>query len=358
SAALGACKGTAKLRARESRRGDAPAGVARNDHATYLNEGGLRCRLGDRLELSAGRELLQWGSSFFLSPSNPFIIDTGKTNPIQQLPGKDLWQAQWSGDGGVTFAVIRNGRQNGQETDPRNFSPTSAVKVDWMGEQASAGAIVSRRDNGVRRLGLYGTLPLSKAALVYTDLSAGRGNAGWFAERDAGPLGWRLAQSKLDGDGTLFYSLLAGAAYTFESGWTLTSEYLRGNEGYDRAERQAYNSAAGSAARAFRAMDGGSGAAAALLGGALSPNLPYLGRDYLFLQLARNEWNDKGDAALRYVRPLGGGGEGALWSGSLTYYLSNHIQGFLVASRNVGGERSDFGRLIHSSVQAGLRMTY
>jgi hypothetical protein len=361
SASLSACGASAKLRGQYNRRADADAafahGVPAATHATFLNEGSLRCRIGNQAEFSIGREVLQWGSSIFLSPSNPFFIDTGKTNPIQELHGKDSWQVQWFPGAGVTVAAIRNFRQGGKDTDPANFSPTSAVKLDWIGESASGGAIVARRDNGVRRLGLYGTLPYSKAALVYVDLAAGRGNAGWFARPDPGSAaGWRFAQDKLDGN-KLFYSLLAGAAYTLESGWTITAEWLSGNEGYDAAERSAYNGAADQAARLLRRHDANAAAATRVLGTALSPNLPYLSRHYLFLQLLRSEWNDKGDVALRWARPIGAG-EGAIVSGSLTYYLSNHHQLFLVASRNLGGERSDFGRLIHSSVQTGLRSTF
>lgn len=363
SASLSACSASAKLRAQYNRRADADAtpraaGIDAASHATFLNEGALRCRIGDQAEISVGREVLQWGSSIFLSPSNPFFIDTGKTNPIQELHGKDSWQAQWFPRAGVTVAAIRNFRQGGPDAGDVNFSPTSAVKLDWIGDNASAGAILSRRDNGVRRLGLYGTLPYSKAALMYADLSAGRGNAGWFARPDpAGAAGWRFAQDKLDGK-QLFYSLLAGAGYTFESGWTVNAEWLTGNEGYSGAERNAYQGAAGAAARLLRQHDAGAAAAAQLLGTALSPNLPYLSRNYLFLQLLRSEWNDKGDVALRWARPVGGGGAGAIVSSSLTYYLSNHHQLFVVASRNIGGERSDFGRLIQSSVQTGIRSTF
>ena len=363
AASLAACSASAKLRGQYNRRADADAtlraaGMAAETHATFLNEGALRCRIGNQAELSVGREVLQWGSSIFLSPSNPFFIDTGKTNPIQELHGKDSWQAQWFPRAGVTVAAIRNFRQGGADADAADFSATSAVKLDWIGDNASAGAIVSRRDNGVRRLGLYGTLPWSKAALMYADMSAGRGNAGWFARPDpASAAGWRFAQDKLDGN-KLFYSLLAGAGYTFESGWTINAEWLNGNEGYSAAERGAYNGAAGDAARLFRQHDANAAAAAQVLGTALSPNLPYLSRNYLFLQLLRTEWNDKGDVALRWARPIGGGGAGAIVSGSLTYYLSNHHQLFVVASRNIGGDRSDFGRLIQSSVQTGIRSTF
>lgn len=343
SVQAGPCTASAKLRGRYRR------GSGDESHALFLNQGGLRCRAGGEFELSAGRDVLQWGSSVFLSPSNPFFIDTGKTNPIQELAGKDMLQAHWFASHTVTVSLIRNQRHGAQEPDPQNFAPVSALKADWIGDGASGGAIVSRRDDGVRRLGLYGTLPWSKALLLYAEANAGRGSAGHYAVPSS--TGWRFTQNKLDSD-KLFHTVLAGAAYTFESGWTLSTEWLSGNEGYDRAERAAYQAAASGAARLFP-LSGSAG----LLGAALAPNLPYLGENYLFLQLLRTEWNDKGDVALRWTRALGAG-DGALLAGSFTWYLGNHAQLFLVASRNHGGGRSDFGRLVRTSVQTGVRFTF
>lgn len=358
SATLGRCKALAKLRGRASRTAHAETlGVPAQEHTGFLNEGGMRCRAGQQAELSVGREVLQWGSSIFLSPSNPFFIDTGKTNPIQELAGKDTVQAHWFAAPGATVSLIRSYRHGAQESDPANFSAATAARFDWIGEDASGGAIVSRRANGVRRLGLYGTLPLSKAALVYADLSAGRGNAGWFARPDAAsPTGWRFVQDKLYGS-AVFHTILAGAAYTTEAGWTLSVEWVNGNEGYSASERQAYQDAASRAAPLLLARRAGAAAAAGLLGTALAPNLPYLSRNYLFMQLLRTEWSDKGDVALRLARPLGAD-RGVALSGSLTYYLSNHMQLFVVASRNTGGDQSEFARLIQSSVQAGIRTTF
>jgi hypothetical protein len=51
----------------------------RND--AFVNEGSVRYRLGERLILSYGREILQWGPSALLSPSNPFNANNGRNNP-------------------------------------------------------------------------------------------------------------------------------------------------------------------------------------------------------------------------------------------------------------------------------------
>lgn len=356
SATVAGCSISAKLRGQYNR--TINVGSIANSAESgdgFMNTGGIRCRTERHFEFSVGREVLQWGSSIFLSPSNPFFIETGKTNPIQELYGKDTWQASWYPDDKLTVTAMRNYRQGRLEPAPNNFSPASAVKIDWIGADASGGAILSHRDNGVNRLGLYGTYPYSKALLLYTDASGGRGNAGRFPIKGntGNGLDWRFEQSKLNSR-AFFYSVLLGGAYTFESGWSLTTELTSGNEGYNNTERTAYQAAATQASHAF--LDNGlsTASAAQLLSTALAPNLPYLSRNYLFLQLLRSEWNDKADVAIRWVRSMDSVG-GSLISGSFTYYAASNLQVFLLVSHASGGDGSDFGRLIRNSLQAGIR---
>lgn len=359
------CNASARLRAQYTRSrsksltNEADSSVqTRENRETFVNSGGLACRIGNNFELALGREVLQWGSSFYLSPSNPFFIQPGKTNPVQELYGKDMLQANWFLQDGMTLSLMRNFRQGRLEPSPTSFSPASALKFDWVGNQASGGAIVSQRGNGVKRLGLYGTWTYSKALLLYLDTASGRGNAGQFAQATAGSgntggLDWRFTQSKLH-DGKLYHTSLLGAAWTFESGWSLTAELLHSNEGYGSAERAAWQTASAQAAPLFLANGPATAGAAQLLATALNPNLPAISNNTLFLQLLRNEWNDKGDVALRWVRPLGSGSGTAL-SASLTYYVGSNVQLFLLASHATGGANSDFGRLVNQSWQTGLR---
>ena len=357
SARRGACSATAKLRGRYDRftRGrPEPDPDSRSE--TFLNTGGVRCRLGQRFVVSVGREVPQWGSSFYLSPSNPFFNETGKTDPVRELYGKDFVQLTGYVSDSLTLTLMRNYRAGRLEPDRANFSPATAVKLDWVGDVASGGAIVSHRDDGVNRLGLYGTYNYSGAVLFYTDLSMGSGHAGWFAKPDGGAVSWQFERSKRD-DGLRFFSGLFGTAYTFESGWTATAEWLSGNEGYDRRERSAYRAAARNAARVFEAGGPAAAEAAGVLGTALAPGVPYLGRHTLFLQLSRNEWADKADVAVRWAKSFSPGAGSAL-SFSATYYLSGNLQAFAIGSRNFGGDGSDFGRLVRDSLSIGLRLYF
>jgi hypothetical protein len=354
AARAGECNATARLRGHDDRYTlgqPTPDPAQRSD--AFVNAASLRCRLGSRLSASVGREVPQWGSSFYLSPSNPFFMDTGKTDPIRELYGKDFWQLGAYLNDHLNLSLMRNYQVGSREPDPANFSPTTALKLDWVGDAASGGAILSRRDNGVRRLGLYATYIYSNAMLWYTDMTMGAGSAGWFATPGSAGAPGYFTRSKLDHSHEFFTGLF-GTAYTFESGWTATTEWLSGNEGYNRDERAAYLTTVTEAAQTFSAGGEGAYPAAGVLSTALSPGLPYLGRNILFLQIARNEWDDKADVALRWAKSFSPGSGSAL-SFSATYYLSGQVQGFAVGTRNFGGDSSDFARLLRDSISIGLR---
>ena len=321
----------------------------------FLNAGNVRCEVANGVFLSAGREVLQWGSATFLSPSNPLFVETGKTNPISDIYGKDIAQLTWYASERMTFSVLHNYAVGSRDPDQLNFSPLTAAKLDWIGDRASGGAILSRRDDGVSRLGLYGTYTYSDALLVYADVSVGRGNAGWFALQDANDGAWRFEQTKLDDE--VFYTSLVGGAYTFESGWSLTAEWVTGNEGYGRGERRDYLAAATQASNGFLSAGPDMGRSAQLLGASLGNGMRNLGSDYVFLQILRTEWNDKADVALRWSQALGTGSGGAL-SASATYYVTPSLQMFFIGTHASGGADSDFGRLIEDSALVGLRLYF
>jgi len=352
SASARACTAYANLRAGYDYVLDADPEPRTSDRSEFfLNAGGLRCEVGKGVFLSAGREVLQWGSATLLSPSNPLFVDTGKTNPLSDIYGKDIAQMTWYANERLTFSVLHNFAVGSRDPDQQNFSPLTAAKLDWIGNSTSGGAILSRDQDGKSRLGLYGTYTYSDALLVYADVAVGRGHSGWFPLQDSTGA-WRFEQTKLDDD--FLYTSLLGGAYTFESGWSLTAEWLTGNEGYDRNERRDYLEAVNQASNNFLSTPGRS---AQLLGTSLANGQRYLGSDYVFLQILRSEWNDKADVALRWTGALGTGSGQAL-SASVTYYVTPSLQTFFIGTRASGGADSDFGRLIEDSMLVGLRLYF
>jgi hypothetical protein len=352
-----ACDGKLRLRAQHVAY-TGSAGLSDPERATevFVNAGVFRCALGTRAFASVGREVLMWGSGFYASPSNPFYFDTGKTDPIRELYGKDNYQIGGYINPNLTVTLVRNFRDGRLQPDKANYIPATALKMDWVGDVTSGGVVASRTDDGVTRIGGYGTLIYSKAVLLYVDAAYGRGLRGWYPTAGGSSLDWRLQRRKLDRSNTA-YTALIGGAYTFESGWTGTVEFMTGNEGYGRSERKAYEAAVSQAAAAFTAGGAGSAEAALLLGTALAPGLPYLGSDIAFIQMSRNEWNDKGDLAVRWTQSLSSG-SGGTFSFSADYYLTGSVQAFALGAFNTGGMRSDFGQLLRYSALAGIRIYF
>lgn len=357
SGSAGPCQGNLRLRGRHTTSTD-DEGVADVDGDTqwFVNTGAARCTIGSRLFASVGRDVLQWGSGFYASPSNPFYFETGRTDPIRELYGKDNWQVGGYINPTLVVTLIRNFRDGRQQPDKTSFSPATALKIDGVGDVASGGIVVSRTDDGIRRIGGYGTYIYSKAVVLYADAAYGQGLRGWYPAAGGSALDWRLERRRFDRSDTA-YTALIGGAYTFESGWTGTVEFLTGNEGYDRSERNAYEAAVSQAAAAFSAGGAATAEAARLLGTALAPGVPYLGGNVMFLQMSRNEWNDKGDLSLRWTESLSPG-RGGTFSFSAAYYLSGNVQAFAVGAFNTGGESSDFGQLLRYSALAGIRIYF
>lgn len=330
--------------------GSAPGAGARASTDAYLNEGRLSCQMPGNVNVEVGRSVLLWGSAILLSPSNPFFAETGKTDPVRELLGRDIVRVtaqiapQWSVEGISNFHV------DTRDATKPYFSPVTALKVNWTGDSVSASALVSHRDNGVNRLGAYGTWTVSDALLFYGDASVGQGRNALFAEQhEQAPGGWVLTQNQTR-DSSWRASALLGASYTFLSGWTQTLELLYNGDGYSSGERRAYQSAIESGNSAL-AM--GNPAAAGLLGQALNPQQNLLGRRYALVQLGRTDLFNKLDLTLRYIQAFDApyGGNLAL---SLNYKLSPAAELFAYGQWNVGNPQSEFLQLYRFSVMSGL----
>jgi len=356
SARQGPCSASLQPRAHATRGvADAPAPTRVDLSRGFVNGAALRCRLGDALSLGVAREVPQWGSAFYASPSNPFFFDTGRTNPLQELYGRDIASAALQLAPGWSARLLRNYTAGPQQPEPQNFVRVSALKLDWTGDTASGGLIASRRATGVQRLGAYATWTGSDALLLYADLDAGRGSDAWYptAGPDAANGGF-FARNRLGLD-RHFLTALVGAAYTFESAWAVNVEFLSGNEGYTRAERAADRELARAAAAALGAGDGVPEALRTLaIAGA--PGAPYLGNRLLFVQLARSEVGPL-DLALRAAHSFAPGA-GSTLSFSASYALGGRLRAFALGARNLGGAAGDFARYARSTLDLGLRLYF
>ena len=130
---------------------------------------------------------------------------------------------------------------------------------------------------------------------------------------------------------------LAGAAYTFEDGTSLTAEYLHEGHGYTRAEESAYFDRA-----------------ASLPGMALGLAPRLLGRDYLHMVWQSNMMGELGYWRLMYTRNLTDNGNEL--AGYAETVLASHLSVYVLAILPVGNARQEFSALFSRSLTAGFKV--
>lgn len=283
------------------------AGEADTDEDLFVNEWLIRYRWGQRLFTSYGREDLQWGPSFLLSPSNPFNPRNGKNNPWLEEPGLDYGKVIGVINSTWTTSLIANTGE-GRLDLVEDFRKTYAAKVDYTGEGHYVSGILSHQESGPTRFGLFAGMTVSDAALLHLEGSA-------------------------DDEGES--NILIGGTYTFGDGSTLALEYFHNSAGCERQEIR----------NCFLPFDG------------TSPDLTLFRRNYGLVQYFDNAFfrNDL-ELILREIPNFDDGSN--LLITVLNYELSNYSELFTVVEWATGDAEDEFGALSEYSVMGGLSLTY
>ena len=132
----------------------AMGGESDTDDDIYINEWLARLRLFNGMYLSYGRENLQWGPSYFISPSNPFFMDNGQANPKQEVAGQDFARLIWVFNPSCTCSLIAN-TDEGRQNYIHGFDPAYALKIDFTGYRKYFSLISSVREHEKIRFGAF-----------------------------------------------------------------------------------------------------------------------------------------------------------------------------------------------------------
>jgi hypothetical protein len=290
-------------------------GNSKTDSEVFIQEWLARIRLTNQAFVSYGRENLQWGPSYLLSPSNPFNRDNGQNNPRLEVPGLDYGRAVWIPSSAWTVSFIANtdeGRSDEVRVfDPqpfRDFKKTYAAKLDYTGEKRYFSLIPSYREGEEARVGFFGGWTVSEAFLLHIEGSL-RG-----AIDDA--------------------AILVGGAYTLELGPTITVEFYHDGEGCTLK----------SIVQCFVPGFGNSEPADILIR-----------QNYLLMQYTHTRIRDSINLTLRWIRDLDDDSNRVI--GIFEYDLSDRTQLFTISNVDVGNKGAEFGSLLNYSVMAGVRFT-
>jgi len=290
---------------RENWREGIHEGETDTDTGVFVNEWLARANLPGSLFLSYGREVLLWGPSYLVSPSNPFIAQNGRDEPKTELPGSDYARLVWAPLPEWTVSMMANTAE-GRREFREDFDPAYAVKLDTMTEKGHASIVLAKKETADPRFGFFGLWNVSDAFLLYAE--------GSFARND-------LEQ-------------LAGISYTRAHGTTVACEYFYNDSGIDR-------DAIEQCAPPLRALD---------------DRERLLKRNYLLLQYIRRDLANRMDVTLRMVANVDDGSRSFV--GLLEYPLNDYVQLFGTTTRNTGDTATEFGSILIYATTLGVEITF
>lgn len=293
----------------------------------YLSQAFGRFRIRPDLTATLGRELLTWGPANFRSPSNPYYYDSGKTRPLEDVPGVDIARIDWSaGRWTSTLGFVSGGRQNDGE-----WRQSSLLKLAYRGNDFLVGGILSKPRNRRSFVGGYAQFSIGDAWLLYGELSS-------VTTSNVTTTSSALATATRATVGTI------GAAYTFEGGASLSAEYLHDGRGYSRAAQAAYFSAIEeSLASSQSAVDLRRGGQSRLLG-----------RDYLNILLQSNLQDPSTYWRVSPTVNLQDRSRQLLLYGEHSLHPRIALFGSLLWSS--GGRSTEFGAVVRSTATLGLKI--
>jgi len=320
----------------------------------FINEWLARMRVARGLFVSYGRENLQWGPAFLYSPSNPFFLDNGRSNPKREVPGMDFARIVWLPGMEWTISFIGNTDKGRQELISGDFEEAYALKLDYSGQKGYAGLILSRNEVERDRFGAFGGCTATDALLLYTDFAFSRGSDVLYpVEDDTSPFGASM-QAVDEQSSSLKGALLVGGSYTFLAGPTLTVEYLYHGFGYNDDQADYFYRLRRDASDAY----GGPlwDLSRMTLGQTADPGLRFLRRNYGMLQYNHNDIKNLLNLTFRWTQNLDDGS--GQFISIVDCLMGDHTQLFFIGTVNFGNGNTEFGTIVDSQWMIGLEYTF
>lgn len=282
-------------------------GKSATDTDLFVYEWIGQYRFKNQVFASYGLQNLQWGPSFLVSPSNPFIQNNGKNNPFLEVPALDYARLSWVANPTWTAQLIGNVGEGHVET-LQPFRNVYAGKLDYTGVGRYGSLIVSQREGGQAQFGGYLGLTLSDALLAHLEGSV-----------------YDNGESRI----------LAGGSYTFTDGSTVVLEYYYNGLGCGHSVT----------VNCFPPL------------GEVEPGQYLFRRNYGFVQYFNNEFIVRPlELMLRGTVDLDDGS--GLLTAILNYNLNDHAELFTVLDWYTGNDDEEFGSILDSSIMVGISLTY
>ena len=343
-----------------------PKGQNLTSDEAYVNEWLASCKLFDNWVVSYGRENLQWGPAYFISPSNPFFRDNGLSNPIEEVRGMDFARSIWVINSDWSVSLIENTGEGAQNL-LYEFERTYAAKLDYTAFQKYGSLIASYTDNDRFHLGALGGYTIMDGLLVYAEGSVSAGTNDLYPQYTVlktiypqiplpsaqfiqmGP--FKEDSSDLEG------ILLLGESYTFETSQTIGMEYVYNGPGYSSEEAGLYYKYRKNASLVYGSDDPllNELAQKALLQ-TVDPKLRLLRKNYIMIRYQDLMFNNKLSMILRFVQNLDDASCQII--PFLGYDIGDHTQLYLTGAQNMGGSETEYGSIAQYGLTIGVEYTF
>lgn len=325
------------------------------DDECFVNEWLARIRVTESLFISYGRENLQWGPSYLFSPSNPFFRDNGRRNPKREVPGMDFARLVWLRGLSWTISLIANLDEGRQEFLFFEFEKTYALKLDYAGQEAYAGLILSRKEYDRDRLGAFGGWTATDALLLYGEGTISKGTDALYPEGANNAFGASMLAID-DEDSSLKGIVLVGGSYTLEMGPTLIMEYVYNGPGYSDGKAGDYYHLRKDASDAFDLIGPIGDLSTLTLSQTADPGLRFLRRNYVMFQYNHNDIRDVLNLTFRWTQNIDDGS--GQFISIVEYFVGEHIQLFSIGTVNSGAGDTEFGSILDYQWMVGLEYTF
>lgn len=329
----------------------------KNDHELelFINEYLFQYKNNDKLFFSFGRQFLQWGPSFLISPSNPFFPDNGKSRPNQEGEGKEFVKILWIPDLTWAFSFLVN-IGDGRTFDP-DFENTYALKADYSSNNGYASLIFSHRqgDNHKERIGLFGGLTATDALIIYGEAGFEKGSDALYPVSDNNPLNYSMNSIEQD-DHSINSTFLVGGTYTFESGSSMTFEYLYNQTGYNDQEASDYHNLRQNAHDSYNLPSSIAGLSRQTLGQTYDNGLMFLRQNYLMLQYIQSDVFDIFDITFRLTHCIDD--KSSQLVSLVDIFAGDNTRFFASGIINTGGDESAFGSILDYQAMIGVEYTF
>lgn len=323
------------------------------DYRFFFQELKAKWQINDRLYLLGGRYFKQIGTSIFINPSNPFIVNTSRLNPKFELEPRDFVELNYSSNSSWNFSLLANVSDADSPSFNESFFKfrrSYGAMVQYYGAAENLGLLLTAGDNDRYSLGGFGQKNLNEALLVWFD-----GSLDYNIDRFYPVPGHRtqlLNYEMVNGElnKNVFLTGLVGASYTFSFGPTLQLEYLYNGKGYNGREFEMYNRMIESASDYN--FDITRQLATLNLGRSINTGMPFIRKHYVLGQLLQNDVFGQVNYNFRYLYSFDD--RSSQLSSLVEWDALDNLEVFTVALRNFGGRRTDLNRLLDYQVMFGL----